>query len=128
MESIYQAYSKHIPSRILPRTKRVALREQFAPRPVAGKDERPSHRGSALLPDQGRFIESPERPLEETFDRIRRAVVEYGVRALKTKVCCLMFMTKDIYAKGLAGKTDRLIPMLREHYGPGMALYADANG
>jgi hypothetical protein len=37
-------------------------------------------------------------------------------------------MTKDMDAKGPAGKTERLIPLLREHHGPGMALDADANG
>jgi len=69
-----------------------------------------------------------ERPLEETFDRIKRAVAEYDARALKIKVGYLMFMTTDMYATGPAGKTERLIPLLREHYGPDMALYADANG
>lgn len=69
-----------------------------------------------------------ERPLEETLDRIKKAVAEYDAKALKIKVGYLMFMTKDMYAKGPAGKTERLIPMLREHYGPDMALYADANG
>ena len=39
-----------------------------------------------------------------------------------------MFMTKDMHAKGPMGKTERLIPMLREHFGRDMALYADANG
>jgi len=69
-----------------------------------------------------------ERPLEETFDRIKQAVAEYDARALKIKVGYLMFMTTDMYATGPAGKTERLIPLLREHYGPDMALYADANG
>jgi len=68
-----------------------------------------------------------ERPLEETFDRIKKAVAEYDAKALKIKVGYLMFMTKDMYAKGPVGKTERLIPILREHYGREMALYADAN-
>lgn len=68
-----------------------------------------------------------ERPLEETFDRIKQVVAEYDAQALKIKVGYLMFMTTDMYAKGPIGKTERLIPLLREHYGPGMALYADAN-
>ena len=68
-----------------------------------------------------------ERPLEETFERIKKAVGEYDAKALKIKVGYLMFMTKDMYAKGPVGKTERLIPMLREHYGREMALYADAN-
>jgi L-alanine-DL-glutamate epimerase-like enolase superfamily enzyme len=69
-----------------------------------------------------------ERPLEETFERIKKAVAEYEARALKIKVGYLMFMTTDMHAKGPVGKTERLIPLLREHYGPDMALYADANG
>ncbi len=69
-----------------------------------------------------------ERPLEETFERIKRAVAEYDAKALKIKVGCLMFMTADLRAKGPVGKTERLIPLLREHYGREMALYADANG
>ncbi len=69
-----------------------------------------------------------ERPLEEHFDRIKQAVVEYDAKALKIKVGYLMFMTPDMNAKGPVGKSERLIPLLREHYGPDMALYADANG
>lgn len=69
-----------------------------------------------------------ERPLEQTFDLIKRAVAQYDARALKIKVGYLMFMTKDLHAQGPVGKTERLIPMLREHFGSDMALYADANG
>ena len=69
-----------------------------------------------------------ERPLEETVDRIKKAVAECDAKALKIKVGYLMFMTTDMYAKGPVGKTERLIPLLREHYGRDMALYADANG
>lgn len=69
-----------------------------------------------------------ERPLEDTFERIKQAVAQYDARALKIKVGYLMFMTTDLHARGPIGKTERLIPMLREHYGAGMALYADANG
>lgn len=69
-----------------------------------------------------------ERPLEEHFDRIKKAVAEYDAKALKIKVGYLMFMTPDMDAKGPVGKSERLIPLLREHYGPDMALYADANG
>jgi L-alanine-DL-glutamate epimerase-like enolase superfamily enzyme len=69
-----------------------------------------------------------ERPLEETVERIKEAVAQHDARALKIKVGCLMFMTTDMYAKGPVGKTERLIPLLREFYGRDMALYADANG
>jgi len=69
-----------------------------------------------------------ELPLEETFDRIRKAVAEYDAKALKIKVGYLMFMTTDMHARGPVGKTERLIPLLRETFGSDMALYADANG
>lgn len=68
-----------------------------------------------------------ERPLEETVDRIKKAVAEYDAKALKIKVGYLMFMTTDMYARGPVGKSERLIPLLRELFGPAMALYADAN-
>jgi L-alanine-DL-glutamate epimerase-like enolase superfamily enzyme len=69
-----------------------------------------------------------ERPLEETLDRIKQAVAEYDAKALKIKVGGLMFMTTDMHAKGPVGKTERLVPLLREFFGTDMALYADANG
>ena len=68
-----------------------------------------------------------ERPLQETVERIKEAVAQYDAKALKIKVGYLMFMTADMHAKGPVGKTERLIPLLREHYGRDMALYADAN-
>lgn len=68
-----------------------------------------------------------ERPLEETVDLIQHAVAEYDARALKIKVGYLMFMTRDMYAVGPIGKTEQLIPLLRELFGTDMALYADAN-
>jgi L-alanine-DL-glutamate epimerase-like enolase superfamily enzyme len=69
-----------------------------------------------------------ERPLEETVDLIRNEVAKYDAKALKIKVGYLMFMTTDMRAKQPVGKTERLIPLLREIYGREMALYADANG
>jgi L-alanine-DL-glutamate epimerase-like enolase superfamily enzyme len=69
-----------------------------------------------------------ERPLEETVDLIQHAVARYDAKALKVKVGYLMFMTRDMYARGPVGKTERLIPLLREIFGTDMALYADANG
>lgn len=69
-----------------------------------------------------------ERPLEETIERIKQAVAEYDAKALKIKVGYLMFMTTDMAAQGPVGKTERLIPRLRELFGSDMALYADANG
>ncbi len=69
-----------------------------------------------------------ERPLEETVERIQQAVAAYDAKALKIKVGYLMFMTTDLHAKGPVGKTERLIPLLRDIFGSDMALYADANG
>lgn len=69
-----------------------------------------------------------ERPLEETLDLIRQAVARYDAKALKVKVGYLMFMTTDLHATGPVGKTEKLIPRLREMFGNDMALYADANG
>ncbi len=69
-----------------------------------------------------------ERPLEETVDLIKNAVARYDAKALKIKVGYLMFMTTDMYTTGPVGKTERLIPLLREIFGSDMPLYADANG
>ena len=69
-----------------------------------------------------------ERPLEETVERIKKAVARYDAKALKVKVGYLMFMTPDMHARGPVGKTERLIPLLRDLFGDDMALYADANG
>ncbi|MDO8543624.1 MAG: mandelate racemase/muconate lactonizing enzyme family protein [Opitutaceae bacterium] len=69
-----------------------------------------------------------ERPLEEAFERIKGAVAEHDAKALKIKIGYLMFMTPDMYAPGPIGKTERMIPLIRETFGRDMALYADANG
>jgi L-alanine-DL-glutamate epimerase-like enolase superfamily enzyme len=69
-----------------------------------------------------------EKPLEEHFDLIKKAVAEYDTNALKVKVGYQYAGTKDIHYAGVPGKTEKLIPMLREHYGDNMALYADSNG
>ncbi len=86
--------------------------------------------GDIHNPDVAIYVatEWRERPLEETVERIRKAVSEYDARALKIKVGYLMFMTTDMNARGPVGKTEKLIPMLREIFGSDMALYADANG
>jgi L-alanine-DL-glutamate epimerase-like enolase superfamily enzyme len=69
-----------------------------------------------------------EKPVEESLDLIKRDVAEYNARALKIKVGGLMFMTRDHTAVGPAGRTERMIPLVRETFGDDMALYADANG
>lgn len=68
-----------------------------------------------------------ERPLEDHLRLIQGAVAEHEFTALKIKVGTLMFMTTDMYARGPEGKTERLIPKVREAY-PHLTLYADANG
>jgi L-alanine-DL-glutamate epimerase-like enolase superfamily enzyme len=69
-----------------------------------------------------------EKPVEESLDLIKRDVAEYNARALKIKVGGLMFMTTDMHAVAPPGRTERMIPLIRETFGDDMALYADANG
>jgi L-alanine-DL-glutamate epimerase-like enolase superfamily enzyme len=69
-----------------------------------------------------------EKPLEEHFDLIKKAVAEYDAHALKVKVGYQYAGTKDIHYPGLPGKTEKLIPLLRQEYGNDMFLYADSNG
>lgn len=68
-----------------------------------------------------------EKPVEESIELIKGAVTEYDVHALKIKVGGLMFMTKDMYAVGPPGRTERLIPLVRKTFGDKMAIYADSN-
>jgi L-alanine-DL-glutamate epimerase-like enolase superfamily enzyme len=69
-----------------------------------------------------------EKSVEESLELIKRDVAEYNTHALKIKVGGLMFMTKDITAVGPKGRTETMIPLIRETFGDKMALYADANG
>lgn len=69
-----------------------------------------------------------EKPVEESLKLIREAAAAHDIHALKIKVGGLMFMTPDMYAKGPAGRTEKMIPLVRETFGSQMALYADANG
>ncbi len=68
-----------------------------------------------------------EKPVEESIELIKGAVAEYPVHALKIKVGGLMFMTTDMYAAGPAGRTEKMIPLVRKTFGDDMALYADSN-
>ncbi len=68
-----------------------------------------------------------EKPVEESIELIKGAVAEYDVHALKIKVGGLMFMTKDMYAEGPPGRTERIIPLVRKTFGDKMAIYADSN-
>jgi L-alanine-DL-glutamate epimerase-like enolase superfamily enzyme len=69
-----------------------------------------------------------ELPLEEHFARIKDAVSQYDVNALKIKIGYMHYGTTDIHYDGLPGKSEKLIPLVREHYGNDMYLYADSNG
>ena len=69
-----------------------------------------------------------ELPIEEHFARIKDAVAQYDVHALKIKVGYMYYKTMDIHYAGLPGKSEKLIPKVREHFGNDMYLYADSNG
>jgi L-alanine-DL-glutamate epimerase-like enolase superfamily enzyme len=69
-----------------------------------------------------------EKSVEESLDLIKRDVAEYDAHALKIKIGGLMFMTTDINAAGPAGRTEKMIPLIRRTFGDQMALFADANG
>jgi L-alanine-DL-glutamate epimerase-like enolase superfamily enzyme len=69
-----------------------------------------------------------EKPLEEHFELIKKAVAEYDTHALKVKVGYQYAGTKDINYPGVPGKTEKMIPLLRKTYGDDMFLYADSNG
>jgi L-alanine-DL-glutamate epimerase-like enolase superfamily enzyme len=69
-----------------------------------------------------------ELPIEEHFARIKDAVAEYDVNALKIKIGYMFAGNKDIHNQGLPGKSEKLIPKVREHFGSNWNLYADSNG
>jgi L-alanine-DL-glutamate epimerase-like enolase superfamily enzyme len=69
-----------------------------------------------------------EKPVEESVALIQAAVAASKAKAVKIKVGALMFMTKDLDARGPAGRTEAIIRRIREVFGDDMALYADANG
>jgi L-alanine-DL-glutamate epimerase-like enolase superfamily enzyme len=69
-----------------------------------------------------------EKPVKESVALIQAAVERSKAKAVKIKVGALMFMTKDLDARGPAGRTEEIIPLIRETFGDEMALYADANG
>ena len=69
-----------------------------------------------------------EKPLDEHLRLIEQSVAGLDVKALKIKVGYLMYMTADMHAPEPRGKTEQLIPRVRERYGDRMTLYADANG
>jgi L-alanine-DL-glutamate epimerase-like enolase superfamily enzyme len=69
-----------------------------------------------------------DRPVEESMELIKRDVAENNARALKIKIGGLMFETEDLHAKAPPGRTEAMIPLVRETFGDDMVLYADSNG
>ena len=69
-----------------------------------------------------------DKPVKESVALIKAKVEQSKAPAVKIKVGALMFMTKDLDKKGPPGRTEDIIPLIRETFGPDMALYADANG
>jgi L-alanine-DL-glutamate epimerase-like enolase superfamily enzyme len=67
-------------------------------------------------------------PLEEHFERIKETVARYDVRALKIKVGYQYVRPEDLKHPGHPGKSEKLIPLVREYYGDDYTLYADSNG
>lgn len=69
-----------------------------------------------------------EKSVEESMALITRDVEEYNAKALKIKVGGLMFMFDDMRHVPPAGRTEKIIPLVRKTFGDKMTLYADANG
>ena len=63
------------------------------------------------------------RPAEESIELIKEQVEETGARALKFKVGGRMSNREES-----PGRTEKLIPRVRETFGEEMVIYADANG
>ena len=86
--------------------------------------------GEIRHPEIGLYLatEFRELPLEEHFARIKAEMAKFDLNALKIKVGYLHSGTKDIHYGGIPGKSEKLIPMVREHYGNDISLYADSNG
>jgi L-alanine-DL-glutamate epimerase-like enolase superfamily enzyme len=85
--------------------------------------------GEIHHPEVGVYLATEHRgaTLEEHFERIKQEVAEFDVDAVKIRVG-YQTGTKDIYYGGVPGKAEKLIQMVREHYGDTWSLYADANG
>jgi len=86
--------------------------------------------GEIHNPEIGLYMatELRELPLEEHFARLKAEVATVDVQALKIRVGYQFAGSKNLHDPGLPGKSEKLVPMVREHYGDDFALYADANG
>ena len=85
--------------------------------------------GEIHNPDIGVYVATEHRglPLDQHFERIKQEVGEFDVDAVKIRVG-YQTGAKDLYYQGVPGKVEKLIQMVREHYGDKWSLYADANG
>jgi L-alanine-DL-glutamate epimerase-like enolase superfamily enzyme len=68
--------------------------------------------GKIYNPEVGFYVatEFRELPLEDHFARIKDAVAEYDVNALKIKIGYMYYGTTDIHYPGIPGKSEKLIP------------------
>jgi len=86
--------------------------------------------GEIHNPEVGLYVATEFRhlPLKEHFERVKEAVAKYDVRALKIRVGYQHFGTKDIHYPGIPGKSEKLVPLVREYYGNDWSIYTDSNG
>lgn len=75
-----------------------------------------------------RATEFRELPIDEHFAKIVESVSSYDLKAFKLKVGYMFSGTKDIHYAGIPGKSEKLIPMLRNHFGDEWSIYSDSNG
>ncbi len=76
-------------------------------------------RDIAVYRASGKRGNTPEAEVEY----LKSLVAETGAKALKFRLGGRMSKNAD----SLPGRTERLIPLVREAFGPGMTLYADSN-
>ena len=86
--------------------------------------------GEIRNPEIGLYMATELRDLslQDHFAQIKAEVAQYDVNALKLRVGYQFAGSKNLHEPGLPGKSEKLVPMVREHYGDQFALYADANG
>jgi L-alanine-DL-glutamate epimerase-like enolase superfamily enzyme len=95
------------------------LMGQTAKRPVADFFGGASRRDVPVYYASGNRGNTPEQEIEF----LQKLVAGSGVRAIKFRLGGRMSRNAD----SLPGRTEKLIPLVRETFGGGMELYADAN-
>jgi L-alanine-DL-glutamate epimerase-like enolase superfamily enzyme len=95
------------------------LMGKVADRPLADLLGGALRRDVAIYRASGNRGNTPEREVEY----LKKVVAESGAKALKFRLGGRMSRNAD----SLPGRTEALIPLVREAFGPGMTLYADAN-